>query len=51
MDATDSNLHPNPTEDDTFPEIQNPSDTENPIVTDSKFLFWFNCTIIFVYNK
>ena len=30
---------------------RNPSDTQNTIVTDSKFLFRFNCTVIFVNNK
>ena len=42
---------PNPTESATFPEIQNPSDTYNPIVTDSKFLFRFNSKIILVITN
>ena len=35
-------IYPNPnrTEYGTFSEIQNLSDTENPIASDSKFLFW-----------
>jgi len=43
--------NPNPTESDTFSKIRNPSDTKNPIMTDSKILFWSNSAIIFDWRR
>jgi len=46
-DVTDSK---SASESDSFSEIRNPTDTYNPITTDSKFWFRSNSNVIFVNN-